>query len=67
MAAVVVDVGVPHGVPNDVALSAPVLDDVIARIETEYSVPFVRPEIVIGLVVAGVPKDVNVFPPSIEY
>lgn len=67
MAAVVVDDGVPHGVADVVALSAPVFDAVMARITTEYSVPFTKPVMEIGLVVAGVAKDVNVFPPSTEY
>lgn len=68
MAAVVVELGVPHGVANTVALSAPVLGAlVIARIDTLYSVPFVRPVIEIGLVVDGVPRVVNVSPPLVEY
>ena len=67
VAAVVVELGVPHGVANTVALSAPVLVLVIARIDTPYSVPLVRPVIEIGLVVAGVARLVNELPPSIEY
>jgi hypothetical protein len=67
VAAVVVDVGVPQGVANVVALSAPVFVDVIARITTAYSVPFTKPVMEIGLVVAGVDSDVKVFPPFTEY
>jgi hypothetical protein len=67
VAAVVVDDGVPHGVAKVVAPSRPVLVEVIARMTTAYSVPFTNPVMEIGLVVAGVANDVNVFPPSTEY
>ena len=63
----VVELGVPHGVAATVALSAPVLVLVMARIDTLYSVPFVRPVMEMGLVVDGVPRVVNVSPPLMEY
>ena len=64
----VVEPGVPHGVANVVALSAPVFGAlVMARIDTLYSVPFVRPVMEIGLVVDGVASVVNVSPPLMEY
>ena len=67
VAAVVVAAGVPHGVPAAASLSTPFLDDVTARITTWYSVPFVRPVIEMGLVVAAGLRAVNVAPPSVEY
>ena len=67
VAAVVVELGVPHGVAATVALSAPVLVPVIARIETLYSVPLVKPVMEMGLVVAGVARLVKVSPPLMEY
>ena len=67
MAAVVVELGVPHGVATTVALSAPVFVLVIARIEIEYSTPFVSPVIEIGLDVDGVASVVKVSPPLMEY
>jgi hypothetical protein len=67
VAGVVVELGVPHGVAAIVALSKPVFELVIARIEMVYSVPFVRPVIERGLVVDGVARATNVSPPSMEY
>jgi hypothetical protein len=67
VAAVVVEPGVPHGVPATAALSTPVFVEVKARITTEYSIPLTRPEIAIGLVVALGDTSMNVLPPSVEY
>jgi hypothetical protein len=67
VAAVVVELGVPHGVAETVALSAPVFVLVIARIETAYSVPFAKPVMEMGLVVAGDARLIKVSPPLMEY
>jgi hypothetical protein len=59
--------GVVVGVPAMEALASPPPWVFTARIITEYSVPFVNPEIVSGLPVVPVARFVHVVPPSNEY
>jgi hypothetical protein len=59
--------GVVKGVPDTADDAAPEPMAFTARITTWYAVPFVRPVIEIGLVVAAGVLEVHVVPLSVEY
>ena len=59
--------GVVYGVPETAVAAVPEPTAFTARIETWYVVPFVRPVMESGLVVAAGVRAVQVVPLSVEY